>query len=160
MKSEEKAEVSASSNESASTKASYASMDTEEKAGVSGSSKESARAGASSIRMSPKLRDQRDFSRIYRKGRATRSGTLLIRALPNHKPVTRVAVVVSKKVSKSAVRRNRLRRQITEAWREREGRIKVGFDVIITAAADQENSPSQVESALQAAGLVNQESKP
>lgn len=134
-------------------------MKSEEKAGVSASSNESARAGASSTRMGPKLRDQRDFSRIYRKGRATRSGTLLIRALPNHKPVTRVAVVVSKKVSKSAVRRNRLRRQVAEAWREREGHIRVGFDVIITATADRENSPAQVESALRAAGLVDQEPK-
>ncbi len=56
--------------------------------------------------------------RIYKQGRAHRNslGGLHVYSDPSH-PVTHVAVVVSKKVHKSAVVRNRIRRRIYELVR-------------------------------------------
>lgn len=49
----------------------------------------------------------------------------------------RVAVVVSKKVSKSAVVRNRIRRRIYEAVRRQHDSIQPGTDIILTVFNDQ-----------------------
>lgn len=49
----------------------------------------------------------------------------------------RVAVVVSKKVSKSAVLRNRIRRRIYEAIRLQEANISKPYDIVITIFHEQ-----------------------
>lgn len=49
----------------------------------------------------------------------------------------RMAVVVSRKVSKSAVVRNRIRRRIYEAVRKREADITGPYDIVFTAFGDQ-----------------------
>lgn len=54
---------------------------------------------------------------VYRKGKAARSEFISLRYAPSRKDDYRLAIVVSKKVSKSAVVRNRIRRRIYEIVR-------------------------------------------
>ena len=54
---------------------------------------------------------------VYQKGKTIRKPKMSLVFLPNSKGFTRVAVVVSKKVEKSAVGRNRIRRRIYEIIR-------------------------------------------
>jgi ribonuclease P protein component len=54
---------------------------------------------------------------VYRKGRAVRGEYISLRYIPTRRDDYRLAVVVSKKVSKSAVVRNRIRRRIYEIVR-------------------------------------------
>ena len=54
---------------------------------------------------------------VYKKGKTIRCPKMSLVFLPNSKGFTRVAVVVSKKVEKSAVGRNRIRRRIYEIIR-------------------------------------------
>ena len=55
---------------------------------------------------------------VYSKGLVARSKYFICKSTPNkRRSVPRVAVVISKKVMKSAVRRNRIRRRIYEAVR-------------------------------------------
>jgi ribonuclease P protein component len=69
------------------------------------------------------------IQRLYKNGKSVRSGTLALRYAQNPKRREyRVAVVVSRKVSKSAVVRNRIRRRIYERVRI----LSIGF----TAAYD------------------------
>jgi ribonuclease P protein component len=49
----------------------------------------------------------------------------------------RVAVVVSKKVHKSAVKRNRIRRRVYECVRRQDSQIKGGNDLVFTVFSDQ-----------------------
>jgi ribonuclease P protein component len=49
----------------------------------------------------------------------------------------RLAVVVSKKVSKSAVVRNRIRRQLYEAVRRFEAKITAPYDMVLTVFHEQ-----------------------
>jgi ribonuclease P protein component len=68
---------------------------------------------------------------VYRRGQTIRGPFGLIRYTVNPKRHDhRVAVVVSKKVNKSAVVRNRIRRRIYEIVRQQE--ITGGLDIIIT----------------------------
>ena len=55
---------------------------------------------------------------VYQKGKTIRKSKMSLVFCDNAKGFTRIAVVVSKKVSKTAVSRNRIRRRIYEAIRE------------------------------------------
>ncbi|MBR0479994.1 ribonuclease P protein component [Candidatus Saccharibacteria bacterium] len=55
---------------------------------------------------------------VYQKGKTIRRPKMSLVFVPNTRGFTRVAVVVSKKVEKTAVRRNRIRRRVYEAIRK------------------------------------------
>lgn len=74
---------------------------------------------------------------VYRKGRQIRGGSLSLRYAPSKRPDYRLAVVVSRKVSKSAVVRNRIRRRIYEIVRiERAGAKPWPVDLVLTVFDD------------------------
>ena len=54
---------------------------------------------------------------VYRKGKTVRTSKMSLTSVENSRGFTRVAVVVSKKVLKTAVGRNRIRRRVYEAIR-------------------------------------------
>lgn len=70
---------------------------------------------------------------VYRNGKTVRGPLCSLKYAENDRRKTyRLAVVVSKKVSKSAVVRNRIRRRIYEAVRQQETRIVGPYDLVIT----------------------------
>jgi ribonuclease P protein component len=78
------------------------------------------------------------LNRTYKKGYGAREGALSIKTDPNRKQDYRLAVVVSKKVSKSAVVRNRIRRRLYEAVRniKQDDPNPWHFDIIVTCFDD------------------------
>jgi len=75
---------------------------------------------------------------VYQHGQIVRGPLCAIKYTQNDRRKTyRVAVVVSKKVNKSAVVRNRIRRKLYEAVRRQEARITAPFDIVITVFHEQ-----------------------
>lgn len=69
---------------------------------------------------------------VYAKGKTVRSASMSLRFAPNTRRTTwRVAVVVSKKVHKSAVKRNRIRRRIYEIVRTARIAEQFSTDIVI-----------------------------
>jgi ribonuclease P protein component len=78
------------------------------------------------------------LKRVYARGQSARSGPLSLKyAERDPARPYRVAVVVSKKVNKSAVARNRIRRRLYESVRRQQGVIKPGADLVFTVFSDQ-----------------------
>lgn len=74
---------------------------------------------------------------INRKGTSVRASIFTIKYVPNKRPNSyRVAVVVSKKVTKSAPKRNRIRRRIYEIIRTQATSYINGYDVVIIVFND------------------------
>lgn len=70
---------------------------------------------------------------VYERGKTTRGSQYALRSVINKRRSTyRLAVVVSRKVSKSAVVRNRIRRRIYEAVRQLADGITAPYDLILT----------------------------
>jgi ribonuclease P protein component len=70
---------------------------------------------------------------VYRHGQTARGQLLSLKYAENPKRKEyRVAVVVSKKVSKSAVVRNRIRRRVYEAIRQHDCGIVKPYDLVFT----------------------------
>lgn len=74
---------------------------------------------------------------VYQRGQTVRGQAINLRYLKHRdqKPY-RVAVIVSRKVSKSAVVRNRIRRRINEIIRQSEITIAPGTDLALTVFSD------------------------
>jgi ribonuclease P protein component len=70
---------------------------------------------------------------VYRNGNVLRGKSFTIKYVHNQKRVhSRFVVVVSKKIYKSAVKRNRIRRRLYEVVRMQYEKIKPSHDVVIT----------------------------
>jgi len=72
-----------------------------------------------------------EFERAYKNGAISKSGCLIIRALPNNLGYSRLGIAVSKKLFPSSVTRNRIRRLIREAFRLNKHQLPKGMDLII-----------------------------
>lgn len=81
------------------------------------------------------LKKQKDFQHVYQKGKVFGNRNLVLYYIENGKGTNRLGVIVSKKVSNRAVVRNRIRRQLKEAYRKNEARYAVGYDLILIAKA-------------------------
>lgn len=70
---------------------------------------------------------------LYKKGKTARTHNFLLRYTPNPtRKTSRVSVIVSKKVAKSAARRNRIRRRVYEYIRTHWDNIAHTVDLSIT----------------------------
>jgi ribonuclease P protein component len=74
---------------------------------------------------------------VYRHGSVSRGALFAVKAAENSRRKNyRVAVVVSRKVNKSAVARNRIRRRLYEISRELGQNISQPYDIVITVFHD------------------------
>jgi ribonuclease P protein component len=74
----------------------------------------------------------------YQHGQTVRGPLCSLRFVGNDRRKTyRLSVVVSKKVSKSAVVRNRIRRRLYEAMRRHEAEINRPYDMVLTVFSEQ-----------------------
>jgi len=80
-----------------------------------------------------RLTADKDISKVFKKGRPAGAGAFGIRYAPNGKMVARFAFVVGTKVSKKAVVRNRLKRQLREIVHAEIAAFRPGVDVVIMA---------------------------
>jgi ribonuclease P protein component len=80
-----------------------------------------------------RLRKKKDFDNVLKRGKGFYGSRISVKLAKNKLKSSRFAFVVSTKVSKSAVKRNRLRRQLREIIRLRLDQIKPGYDVVIMA---------------------------
>lgn len=70
---------------------------------------------------------------VYQHGKTVRGPLTSLKFVENSRhDAYRLAVVVGKKVSKSAVKRNRIRRRLYEAVRTQENKITKPYDIVMT----------------------------
>lgn len=78
------------------------------------------------------LKDNRDFRRLYYRGKSYASPVLVTYVLKNRRADVRIGITTGKKIGK-AVMRNRSRRIIREAFRALSGSIRNGYDFVFVA---------------------------
>lgn len=83
-----------------------------------------------------RLRRASDFNKVYKFGKKSSAANFYIKARRTNLPISRLAVVVTKKVSKKATLRNKIKRQISEIVRTNWQQISPGFDIIIMVTND------------------------
>lgn len=78
------------------------------------------------------LKQNRDFRRIYSKGKSAVSSCLAVYCRKSRLPTNRLGITVGGKIG-NAVVRNKVRRRIREIYRTNEDKLQPGYDVVIVA---------------------------
>lgn len=78
-----------------------------------------------------RLTKQKDFEKIFKKGRSVYDSNLGIKVLKNDLSENRYGIIISAKVSKKAVERNRIKRLIREIIKKENINLKNGNDIVI-----------------------------
>ncbi|MBQ3038654.1 MAG: ribonuclease P protein component [Clostridia bacterium] len=78
------------------------------------------------------LKLNKEFKRLYYRGKSAVRPSIVVYALPNKRPHNRIGITCGKAIGK-AVKRNRVKRIIRVAYRLSEGDIKTGYDFVIVA---------------------------
>ena len=77
-----------------------------------------------------RIQRQSEFRQVFRGGGAFRDPILRIHYLENHREVSRLGLVVSRKVGKAVVR-NRVKRMLRAVFREAKSEFQVNMDVVL-----------------------------
>lgn len=86
-----------------------------------------------------RLKKKKDFESIFERGVTAKNRYFFLKIIKNDNPDSRIGFIVSKKVSKKAVERNRVKRLFREAVHLNVARMKPGYDlvfIVLVAAKD------------------------
>lgn len=84
------------------------------------------------MRYTVSMKENHLFRRLYSKGKSAATPTLVLYVRPNHSRRSRLGLTVGAKVGK-AVRRNKVRRRLREAYRIHEDQMTPGWDMVLVA---------------------------
>jgi len=82
-----------------------------------------------------RLTKNKEFDSVWKNGRSSFDAILGVKSLANGLTVNRFGILVSLKVSKLAVERNKIKRRLREIIRAELDNIKIGNDITIIALA-------------------------
>lgn len=93
-----------------------------------------------------RLRQRHDFSNVYARGDRYRGHYIRLRIYNtgNSAIASKIGIVISKKISKSAVIRNRIKRQLRAIFRQLLSQLKQGLQIVVTVST-LEGSPNYLQ---------------
>jgi ribonuclease P protein component len=84
-----------------------------------------------------RIKKKKDFELIFKKGASFKSPSFILKVLKTSLEYSRFGFVVSQKVSKKAVERNKIRRRLSEIVKKQ--KIKPGLDLVFISLASAKN---------------------
>lgn len=104
------------------------------------------------------LKENKDFRRIYYRGKSKASSALVTYAVKSRLPYTRVGITSGKKIG-GAVERNRARRLIRAAFSQYENRLNGNWDIVFvartrTTQVKMQTVAEQMEAQLKELGIL------
>jgi len=85
------------------------------------------------LRKGASLKKGGDFRLVFRSHKGAKARNLLLKAKPAHQDSSRFGIVIGKQVSKKAVERNRLRRLLQEALKDKAELVSSPHDIVLVA---------------------------
>ena len=80
-----------------------------------------------------RLKKKKDIERVFKKGKGFKEEFLTLKITKNNLDQTRFGFVVSRKVSKKATLRNKIKRQLSELVRGKNKKLEKGIDGLLVA---------------------------
>jgi len=80
-----------------------------------------------------RLKKKKDFEKVFRQGKGFKEDFFYLKVSKNNLGLVRFGLITSKKFSKKATERNKMRRRLSELIRKKLPKIKKGTDVVIIA---------------------------
>jgi len=86
-----------------------------------------------------RLIKKKDFDQVFEKGKSSFNKLLGIKAVDNKFSFSRFGIIVSTKISKKAVERNKIKRRIRDVIQKDLENIEIGKDVVIITLPEIKN---------------------
>jgi ribonuclease P protein component len=107
-----------------------------------------------------RINKKKEYDNVFKNGRSNYNILLGIKYLPNLLEYNRFGIIVGGKISKSAVKRNLIKRRIREALKSINANAAVGYDIVIIALPEilnknLENIKESLEKVLKKARLTH-----
>lgn len=80
-----------------------------------------------------RLKKEKEFEAVFKGGRTLRGKGVFLRYLINGTDKTRIGFIVSKKISKLAVERNKAKRRMRDIVRLKKDSLKEGLSIVIVS---------------------------
>jgi len=78
-----------------------------------------------------RLTKDKEFANVFKNGRSSYDKIMGVKAVATELNYNRFGIMISNKVSKKAVERNKIKRQIREAIKAQVNKMKPGRDIVI-----------------------------
>lgn len=78
-----------------------------------------------------RLKKEKDFEKLFKKGKSFKNGFLILKIVPNDLKESRFGFIVSQKVSKKAVLRNKVKRRLRDIIQKNIAEIRKGIDAAL-----------------------------
>ena len=102
----------------------------------------SAAAPSYRFRKDDRLRKPAEFRRVYDARMSVRAGPIIVYGCPNGGERTRLGLSVSRRVG-NAVRRNRIKRRLREAFRHTRADLPHAYDLVINVSPHAPRTPAE-----------------
>ncbi|XOA42691.1 MAG: ribonuclease P protein component [Candidatus Nealsonbacteria bacterium] len=107
-----------------------------------------------------RLRKKKDFEKVFKNGKGFKEDFLILKIKKNKIKELRFGFIVSQKVSKKAVVRNKVKRRLREAIKEIAKNISKKADIVLIALPGLETKDFQtikktIEKLFKKAGILN-----
>jgi len=101
------------------------------------------------LKKTNRLTKDKEFENVFKKNISGYNKITGLKVAPNNLDISRIGILVSAKISKKAVVRNKIKRRIREILRLRLNNIKEGFDIIVLTLPEiKEKSYKEIEESL------------
>jgi len=77
-----------------------------------------------------RLKAKKDFEKVFKKGKGIKESLLFLKVSENGLEISRFGFIVSQKISKKAVLRNKIKRRLRELIKKRIKKLKKGTDYV------------------------------
>jgi len=103
-----------------------------------------------------RLKNKKDFEKVFKNGKGLKEGLLYVKFAGNNLAYSRFGFIVSTKVSKKAVVRNKIKRVLREAVKSEIKNIKKGIDaaIIVNPGIKKEELSLKIKSLFKKAKLI------
>lgn len=100
------------------------------------------------LRQKNRLTKKKDFDVVFKQGKGFVAGFLYLKIKKNNLDSSRFGFIVSKKFSKKAVERNKIKRRLREIIKKELPKIKKPVDLIVIINPGLENDFKKLEKAI------------
>jgi len=107
-----------------------------------------------------RLTKKKDFEGVFKKGEKIRGDFLILKLKENNLKESRFGFIISQKISKKAVLRNKIRRRLSEMVKIRFKKIRKGIDMVFVACPGLERKNFRemeeiLDKVFKKAGIIN-----
>jgi ribonuclease P protein component len=107
-----------------------------------------------------RIKKKKDFDKLFKKAKSIKTNNFILKILSNSLKKNRFGFIISQKVAKKAVKRNKIRRNLAVVAKKITNKIKSGTDIVVIALCGiiekkQDEIEAEIKKVLEKNKIIN-----